>query len=204
MDVTDNAQQGSALGRRSLLGASLAGAAISLVVSRRNASAADPAPTAPLRPTDDDIVLLGFAQSVEMAARALYDIALNGSAVSGVERDVFNTIRESHDAYVQSISGLLGRDAPQEVADDVIALLEAGFGGSVTEALEAASLLESTAVATHRDILGQLEGLTGAQLVASILIIEARHGTVLAALSGKSDLDDLLVSEEAAALAAKG
>ena len=57
------------------------------------------------------------------------------------------------------------------------------------------------AVATHTDILGKLQGTDGAALIASILIVEARHGTVIASLNGSTDLDDLLVNTEADALA---
>ena len=67
--------------------------------------------------------------------------------------------------------------------------------------LDAAYSLESTAVATHLDVLGQLQGTDGASLIASILIVEARHGTVLGYLNGATDLDALLVDEEADALA---
>jgi hypothetical protein len=209
MDVTDNAEPRGTFARRSVLGGGLAGAAVSLLpllFGRGNAAASAPATTAPpKRPTVDDVALLGFAQGVEMAARSLYDMALGTSSLSGSDRDVFVTIRESHDAYVQSLSGLLGRVAPLQVNEDVVALLEAGFTGSTADALAAAYTLESTAVATHRDILRELQGTDGANLVASILVIEARHGTVLAAMAGKTDLDDLLVNEEAAALApAKG
>ena len=63
--------------------------------------------------------------------------------------------------------------------------------------LDAASKLESTAVATHTDLLGKLQGTDGAALLASILIVEARHGTVLAYLNGAASLDDLLVDKEA-------
>jgi hypothetical protein len=46
-----------------------------------------------------------------------------------------------------------------------------------------------------------LRGTAGASLIASILIVEARHGTVLAFMNGATDLDDLLVDQEADALA---
>jgi hypothetical protein len=209
MDVTDNADSGGRFARRSVLGAGLGGAALSLLpllFGRGSAGAAAPATTAPpLRPTADDVTLLGFAQGVEMAARALYDTALANTSIAGIDRDVILTIRESHDAYVQGLSGLLGRAAPLRVNADAVAAFEAAFSGGLADVLAAAYALESTAVATHRDILGQLQGADGANLIASILIIEARHGTVLAAMGGKTSLDDLLVSEEAAALApAKG
>ena len=209
MDVTDNAESRGTFARRSVLGVGLGGAAMSLLpmlFGRGSAAASGRASTTPpLRPTADDVALLGFAQGVEMAARDLYDKALGTSSLSGSDRDVFVTIRESHDAYVQGLSGLLGREAPLQVNADVVGLLEAAFTGSTADALAAAYTLESTAVATHRDIVRELQGTDGANLIASILIIEARHGTVLAAMAGKADLDELLVNEEAAALApAKG
>ena len=56
--------------------------------------------------------------------------------------------------------------------------------------------LESTAVATHTELLGQLEGIDGAETVASILIVEARMRTVLADLAGHGDdLDALFVDD---------
>jgi len=55
-------------------------------------------------------------------------------------------------------------------------------------------------VATLTDMLGQLQGTDGAGLIASILIVEARHGTVIAYLNGSKDLDELLVTTEATAL----
>ena len=79
--------------------------------------------------------------------------------------------------------------------------MKSSFSGALADVLDAAYTLESMAVATHDDILGKLQGTDGAALVASILIVEARHGTVLASLNGKTDLDDLLVDTEADALA---
>ncbi len=49
---------------------------------------------------------------------------------------------------------------------------------------EAGSDLESSAVATHIELLRQLEGIDGAKTVASILVVEARSSTVLADLAG--------------------
>jgi hypothetical protein len=156
--------------------------------------------TAPSRrPTDADVSLLGFAQSVELAARDLYDVALGTTGFDENQRAVVATIRESHDAYAASLSAILGRQAPQ-LANPVVEELKASFGGDGPSVLTAAYNLESTAVATHIDILGKLQGTDGAALLASILIVEARHGTVLAYLNGSTGLDDLLVNTEADAL----
>jgi Ferritin-like domain len=157
--------------------------------------------TAPSRrPTDADVSLLGFAQSVELAARDLYDVALaTTTSFDENQRAVVATIRESHDAYAASLSAILGRQAPQ-LANPVVEELKASFGGDGPSVLTAAYNLESTAVATHIDILGKLQGTDGSALLASILIVEARHGTVLAYLNGSTALDDLLVNTEADAL----
>lgn len=211
IDVTEAAPADSAL-RRRLLGIGLGGAALSLLpflMGRASAttttgSTSDTTPTttttAPAkRPSTDDVTLLGFAQSVELAARDLYDVALGTSGFDAEQRAVIATIRESHDAYAASLSAILGRLAPQ-TPNPVVDSLSSSFAGERSTVLAAAYTLESTAVATHTDILGKLQGTDGATLIASILIVEARHGTVLAYLNGKTELDDLLVNDEADAL----
>lgn len=211
IDVTEPAPADSAL-RRRLLGIGLGGAALSLLpflMGRASAttttgSTSDTTPTttttAPAkRPSTDDVTLLGFAQSVELAVRDLYDVALGTSGFDADQRAVIATIRESHDAYAASLSAILGRLAPQ-TPNPVVDSLSSSFAGETSTVLAAAYTLESTAVATHTDILGKLQGTDGATLIASILIVEARHGTVLAYLNGKTELDDLLVNDEADAL----
>jgi hypothetical protein len=213
IDVTEPAQPDSAL-RRRLLGIGLGGAAVSLLpflMGRASATTPSSGPSdttaattttssAPKRPTADDVALLGFLQTIELAARNLYDVALATKDFDDNERAVLATIRESHEAYATSLSGELGRDAPQEV-NPIFDDLKSSFSGDKSSVLEAAYGLESTAVATHTEILSELHGTDGASLIASILIVEARHGTVLAYLNGSNDLDKLLVDKEADALA---
>ncbi len=212
MDVTEPAQPDSAL-RRRLLGIGLGGAAVSLLpflIGRASATTPNSGPpdtaatttttSPPKRPTDDDIVLLGFAATIELAARNLYDVALATKGFDDNERAVLATIREAHEAYATSLSAELGRLAPQEV-NPIFDDLRASFSGDKASVLDAAYGIESTAVATHTDILSKLQGTDGASLLASILIVEARHGTALAYLNGATDLDTLLVDKEADALA---
>ena len=218
IDVTEPAAADSAM-RRRLLGIGLGGAAVSLLpflVGRANATtpttgpsdttAATTTTSPPKQPSDDDVALLGLSQSVELAARNLYDVALATSdfQFDGDTKAVLATIRESHDAYAASLSAILGRRAPQAV-NPVFDKLQSSFGGDTKSVLDAAYSFESTAVATHIDVLGKLQGTDGASLIASILIAEARHGTVLAHMNGSSDLSELLVDNEAGALTpAKG
>ena len=211
IDVTEPAAADSAL-RRRLLGIGLGGAAVSLLpflVGRANATTPTTGPSdttatttttaPPKQPTDDDVSLLGFSQSVELAARNLYDVALGTDDFDDNTRAVLATIRESHDAYAASLSAILGRHAPQAV-NPVFDTLQSDFGGDKKSVLDAAYALESTAVATHTDVLGKLQATDGASLIASILIVEAQHGTVIAYMNGSTDLDELLVDNEADAL----
>ena len=211
IDVTEPAAADSAL-RRRLLGIGLGGAAVSLLpflVGRANATTPTTGPSdttatttttaPPKQPTDDDVSLLGFSQSVELAARNLYDVALGTDDFDDNTRAVLATIRESHDAYAASLSAILGRHAPQTV-NPVFDTLQSDFGGDKKSVLDAAYALESTAVATHTDVLGKLQATDGASLIASILIVEAQHGTVIAYMNGSTDLDELLVDKEADAL----
>ncbi|MEY2415416.1 MAG: hypothetical protein QOH53_750, partial [Ilumatobacteraceae bacterium] len=91
IDVTEPAAADGAL-RRRLLGIGLGGAAVSLLpflVGRANATTPTTGPSdttaattttaPPKQPTGDDVSLLGFSQSVELAARNLYDVALGTS-----------------------------------------------------------------------------------------------------------------------------
>jgi hypothetical protein len=215
IDVNEPAPDDGPNLRRRLLGIGIGGAAVSLLplLSGRASATAPPNSSSgttaatttapPQRPTADDTTLLTFSQGIELAIRDLYDVAL-GVKFDDVTRAVVATIRQSHESYATTLGGLLGR-AGTQTRDPIYDQLKGSFGGDASAVLDAAYSLESTAVATHTEILGQLRGTAGAGLLASILIVEARHGTVLASLNKKTSLDDLLVTTEADALTpAKG
>jgi Ferritin-like domain len=143
--------------------------------------------------------MLAFAQTLEVAARDLYDVALDTEVFDEMQRSVIATIREAHEAYAASLSAILGRPMAQ-IPDPIGEDLKAAFGGDLAGVLDAAYDLESTLVATYTEMLGNLQGVNGAALVASILIVEAANGTVLADLKNATDLDELLVVPEAEAL----
>jgi len=168
--------------------------------------AADSTTTAPpKRPTTDDVTLLAAAQQVELAATQLYTSAIaDVKGWTDEQAAVMVSIREAHLAFSNSISGLLGKGAPGTPLEAVLTAAGPGFKGDPTSVIKAAADLESTAVATHTDVLSKLQGLNGAALIASIQIAEARHTTVLRDLAGSSDLADLLVDTEAASLLGNG
>ncbi len=219
MDLEHTDSEGSAaVARRRLLRAGVGGVALSLLpfLSRRaSATTPDTAPTTsapgdaepaattttapPQRPTTGDIPLLTFSQSLEMVAVQRYTAALDATEWSSEQALVLGTMREGHLGYVNSLSGLLGREgltAPDPAVEEAIP----GFGSSVEAILAAASELESTAVASHLEVIGELQGTNAAGLLAAVVIVEAANGTVLASLMGETDFDSLLVVDEAQAL----
>lgn len=188
--------------RRRLIGAGVAGVVGSLlpVLSERAGAAAPPdqatTTTAPPRqPLDADRQLLGVAQRLELAAVRLYDEALRGSELDGDQRGIISGIREAHEAYAQSLSAILGKAAPDVAEQALVDELRAAFAGPIGDMLEAATALENALVATHTELVGTLQGTDGTSLVASILVVEARHATVLADMAGVTDLDTFLVNE---------
>ncbi len=157
--------------------------------------------TPPQRPTGDDTATLAVLQGLELQARDLYTAALAVKGTDEVAVTVFSVLRDAHDAYAQSITGMLGRNAGQTPGTGLGAATMTGD----TKALAAAGYqLESQLVATHQQALTTLASTDAGTLVASIAVAEARHGVVLADLMGSTSLDELLVAKEAAAVATKG
>jgi hypothetical protein len=158
---------------------------------------------APLRPTGADIELLGFAQSFELTARDLYQAALDGGLADGDLADLFTALRDNHGEYANRLSGILGVDAQQQRDDALFDELVGGFeGGDEATVAAGGRDLEATAVATHSDLIGQLEGIDGIAAIASFVVVEARHGAVLADVAGDGDDFDALFREDAEPLEA--
>ena len=154
----------------------------------------------PVRPTPADTVLLASAQATALAMRDLYQAAV-GAGAGGEHVACLVSIAAHHDAYAQTISSLIGRAAPQARDSGVFSANEADFGSDTMAAALAAHALENSLVAAHTKLIGMLEGTEGAALIASMVIIEARHVVALAAIAGKSpiaDTDLFLVTPEAA------
>jgi Ferritin-like domain len=154
-----------------------------------------PVPTPPDQPTRADTELLAAIQGLELAARDLYQLALDAGADD--EGDVLETLRSNHEGYANAISGLIGGAAPQQRDEALFAQFQAEFDNSDVEAVAAAAYdFESSTVATNLDALSQLEGKDAAKSVASIVIVESRHCAVLANLGGQGDdLDAVLVND---------
>jgi hypothetical protein len=194
--------------RRALLGAGLGGAALSLLpfLSGRAAAASDSTVATtttapPLRPTDADVEMLAALQRLELTAAELYSDAIAAVKWDDAQAIAVTTIRQAHVAFANSIGGLLGKVAPDAISESLHSQLKAGFNSSNADTvLNAAYDLESGAVAAYAEAISSLKGVNGAALAASIQISEARHCTVLADMSGSTDLAQLLVDHEQTAL----
>lgn len=185
--------------RRRVLAAGLTGTA--LTVAGRRVSATTPPTPPPGRPTDDDVQLLQFAQRVELTARDLYQVALDEGAAGDRDR-VIQTCRDNHRAFADSLSAILGTDGNGRRDNGLFDELSGGFTTSDLPAVaEAGFALESSAVATHTNLLGRLAGVDGARTIAAILTSESRMCTVLADLQGLGDDDAALFDNGAVSLA---
>jgi hypothetical protein len=171
--------------RRGLLGASLAGTALSLFAVRSTSASTGE------RVSASDLAALLFAQSLELAARDLYQAA----GAAGADDPLFGALADQHEAYAQGIAAFIGEPANTR-NDGVYDELESAFAASDRTAVATAGYdLESAAVATHTELLGRLENVDAAKLIASMLAMEARHCAVLADVSGRGDdLNILLVN----------
>lgn len=152
----------------------------------------------PKRPTGGDVALLQFALSFELAARDLYQAAIDAD----IDDATVAAMRGNHQAFASIVKGILGVQGDVSRADDVYDQFETDFAtNDVATLATAAYELESIAVATHTELLRELIGIDGAALIASIVVVEARQAAVLADIAGLSDDFDALFENDAEALA---
>ena len=167
-------------------------------VSAPSTDAATTTTAPPKRPTNEDVTLLSFGQSLELTIRDLYDEAIKGGTFKDATLEAITAIRDAHGAYGQNLSGTLGRVAPNARIDALFTSLQKSFTGDEKAVATAMQKLENTAVATHLETVGKLVGTDASSLIASLLIVEARHATYLAMLVGAKTLDEELASDAVA------
>ncbi len=203
--ATDNVSSTGRVARRDVLVragvAGLAGVAGALVVGRGalatiDEGGEDGSGERPNVPTEADLVILEQVLGFEIAASELYAAKLAADA-SGDLATIVGVMAENHQAYAQAIAGDTGlsvKNADDEFFDANVA----SFTGSDESFFEAAHQLEQTAVATHTAVIADYESSEAVAVTASILVIEARHATVLADLLGVDDYDVLFGNDQTA------
>jgi hypothetical protein len=151
----------------------------------------------PKQPTATDIPLLNFAESIELAARDLYSVAL----AAGVKDDAIVAMQSNHRGYADVVRGMLGTNSNGRRNEALYSTYADRFNVADTASLAAPAYeLESTLVATHTELLRRLMGTDPARRIASILIVEARNAAVLADIAGKSSDFTALFEDSASPL----
>lgn len=202
-DLADSVS-GATSRRRAIVGTML-GAGVVLMGSRRAAAAdATTTTTAPPRQPDDaDLVTLVFAQSLELAAVAAYDVALSGGRLDAAVSPVAALFRSHHLEHAQAFAGAAGKAATNKANQSIVKkfgpLLSAAT--SQRDVLLAAFNLENAAAATYGKALETLKATDSASTVAAIQPVEARHAAVLARVLGLNPADYLTPIGADAALA---
>jgi hypothetical protein len=179
-----------------VLAAGFAGAVLGLAGGRAVAGGTTPPtepPAPPTRPTAGDLVLLQFAMSAEMTARDLYQASVD----AGIEDQLVTVLRDNHRAYTDILRAILGTSAIDRRNEALFDELAPSFEETDITTLAATAYdLESTLVTTHTESLRAVENVDAARRIAAILIVEARHCTVLADAAGLGDdLDALFVND---------
>lgn len=163
---------------------------------------ADTTTTAPPKqPTTGDVALISYAIGLELA---MIDLYARAASAGGSLKAVAELFGENHRAAAQALSGLVGRKAPTTRNNKFFADNSTDAGAADAKArAEHLAGLENALVATHVSVLGKLQGVDGANLVASIIPTEARQAAVLVGLAGKSSLDDILAFDPEAVVDAE-
>ncbi len=121
--------------------------------------------------------MLNDVQSAELAVRDLYDTALRAGAFSDEQTGVLQLFRDHHTAYAQAINGIIGKSAINKRNESLYSS-NSDLVTASTTSLPTLQSLENILVATHTTIVGSLIGMDAVTLIASILIVEARHAAV--------------------------
>ena len=133
----------------------------------------------PKQPSPDDLVILSFAQSLELAVFQTYELAVPKLGADLLV--VAGTFASHHRQHAQAMAGLAGKAALNTANQSLLAELTPLMNDAKDEAgaLKVLFDLETAAASAYVAALGQLVGTNGAQVVASIQPIEARHAVVL-------------------------
>ena len=135
--------------------------------------------------SEDDRGNAQFAIGVELAARDLYQAAIDAGATGSA----WAILASQHAQYGQRIAGLTGISA--NTADQAVYQARlASFQGD--RPANAAYDLENTLVATHAALLAQVESANVANVLASVITMESRHAAYLAERSGRGGNFDAL------------
>ena len=172
--------------RRKLIASLLAGGAIAATAPFLASSASaegesGPSTTAPPRRDSADIAALNAALVRESRMAATYAIAV--AAASGDDKNALLLVHDHHVAYAQALKGYLATEAGNASTQPL-----ASPSGGITALASQLAALEEETVTIHTNSLETLRGIDAASLVASIIVVEARHVAALNVIAGTSPI----------------
>ena len=138
---------------------------------------------------DKDLNLAIFAQTVELAAVALYRAAIDTGKLSKQIVDVAELFAGHHADHAGQFGAFAGRAAKPRPNQKLLDELTPKLAAAATEKdlLVLARAVEEGAAATYVYALGVLESRDAAAAVATILPIEAQHSVALSFAIDGSD-----------------
>ena len=137
----------------------------------------------------DDKTIAGYAQSVELAAVAVYTMA--APLLTSATLPVAQMFLAHHQAHADAFGAVAGDKAAKAPNAKLVAAVGPTLAGLKTEAdaLGFAFVLEGQAAYTYAAALTLLQDPAYAAATATILPIEAQHQTVLGIALGKAVKD---------------
>ena len=135
--------------------------------------------------SEDDLANAQFAIGIELAARDLYQAAIDAGATG----TAWAILADQHSQYAQRVAGMTGISA--DTADSTVYDARVGAFQSDRPA-NAAYDLENTLIATHATLLGQITDVEIADVLASVVSMESHHAAYLAERSGRGGNFDAL------------
>lgn len=154
----------------------------------------------------EDLPLLGAAKVLELTAAQASETViarLDSLGVDEATAALLRAIGAHHRAYAEAISAAFGPGSPATPNPALLTLLGGPVfaEGTGAEVLTAMHEVEHHCSDTHQTLLGLLISTDAAALVASIVVIEARHAAVLGMLLGQPyGADELAIEDSADAL----
>jgi len=130
---------------------------------------------------DADSKLLAFAQALELAIRDIYATLVDRGTKTGDELAILKLMHSHHVAYEQSLNGMLSKKAATSRNDEVFTQTFSALSDP-TKTWPVLLELENTAVATHTALVEKIESPTAASLIASVVMVEARHAAIISTL----------------------
>lgn len=170
--------------RRKLIASLLAGGAIAATapfLSSQASAAGETDSSAPPPRDAADNAALNAALVRESRMAATYALAV--ASATGDDKAALLLVHDHHVAYAQALKGYLATKAAAASSQP----LATPSGGITAMATQLAALEEET-VAIHTTSLESLRGLDAASLVASIIVVEARHVAALNVIAGTSPI----------------